>query len=223
MAGMGKPGEALPENGGGFINIEYADDVWIEARNQDGVAEQKKEDEKFIFLPVREGGRDRKRISMVASKYLKKCYEILTSPENLNKSAAVLLRRNYFEGMSLREFEGALRGLISNDYSRTKDETAVQVRTVHKYKGLERDLIIILDINVSFPLLHPDNNLFRIFGRIQEDEFMEEKRLFYVAVTRVRQSLYIVTEREHESVFISRINQAGLKSRRVEISDPLPF
>jgi hypothetical protein len=82
MKGLGKPGESLPENNQGNVNIEYVNDVWVEMRNNDGAAIQKKEDERFLISEVSTNGKEKKFNKIIESKYLKKCYQIITSPEN---------------------------------------------------------------------------------------------------------------------------------------------
>jgi DNA helicase-4 len=50
-----------------------------------------------------------------------------------------------------------------------------------------------------------DNVLFTIFGRNEADIIDEERRLFYVALTRAKEKLYILTERDRESPFLDRL------------------
>lgn len=77
------------------------------------------------------------------------------------------------------------------------------VGTIHSFQGLEADIVIILQAcNGIFPLIHPDNHLFEIFGHKIKDAFDEERRLFYVALTRAKEKLYILTERDSESDFL---------------------
>ena len=82
--------------------------------------------------------------------------------------------------------------------------TEIDVKETLK-KKLDVDFqryIILGACNGSFPLLHPDNALFEIFGKTIQDAFEEERRLFYVAMTRAKSSLYILTEKGRESVLL---------------------
>jgi len=208
MQGYGRPGEHLPQNNGGDVHIEYMDDVWIELRNNEAVTNQKTDDERFLITDVAANGMDKKSNRIVASKYLKKCYQIITSPENQGNSIAILSRTNWIDGVRLNDFKNKLVASFTptdlEAWENPKDK--IDVQTAHKYKGLEADLVIILGAcNGAFPLLHPDNALFEIFGKTLMDAFEEERRLFYVALTRAKSSLYILTEQGRESVFLKRL------------------
>ncbi|MEA3315271.1 MAG: UvrD-helicase domain-containing protein, partial [Campylobacterota bacterium] len=66
----------------------------------------------------------------------------------------------------------------------------IKYETVHKSKGLQWDIVIIFDSS-KFDASHPDNKLSSIFGRTDKDFVADEKRLFYVAVTRAKEKLFI--------------------------------
>ncbi len=146
---------------------------------------------------------------VIASKYLKRCYEIITDSENSGKSVAILNRTGWIDGIRLSDFKSRLKSCLPLNDIRKVGETdhKIDVQTAHKYKGLEADLVIILNVtNGSFPLLHPDNCLFEIFGKTISDAFDEEQRLFYVALTRAKSDVYILTEKNRESVFLDRLS-----------------
>ncbi len=208
MQGRGRLGEHLPQNSGGHVQIRYMDDAWIELRNNDASFNQKMDDERFLITEAATNGNDKKYSRIVASKYLKNCYQIITSPETQGKSVAILARTNRIDGVRLNEFKNWLiASLTPTDLKAMQDpKNKIHVQTAHKYKGLEADLVIILGAcNGAFPLLHPDNALFEIFGKTLLDAFDEERRLFYVALTRAKSSLYILTERDRESVFLEQL------------------
>lgn len=208
MQGLGKPGEYLSQNSAGEVYIEYTDAVWIELRNNDSATDQKADDERFLITEDVANGKEKKYNRIVASKYLKKCYDIITSSENRGKSIAILSRTNWIDSVRLTDFKKRLLTCFTPaDLEALGDPKAkIDVQTAHKSKGLEADLVIILEAcNGSFPLLHPDNALFEIFGKTLQDAFEEERRLFYVALTRAKSSLYILTEKGRESVFLKHL------------------
>ncbi len=82
----------------------------------------------------------------------------------------------------------------------------VSISTAHKYKGLEKDVVIILDaIDSSYPLIHPDWFFTRILGTNINSIVEEERRLFYVALTRAKESLFIITDTKKKSDFLKSI------------------
>lgn len=63
--------------------------------------------------------------------------------------------------------------------------------TIHKSKGLERDIVIILVDNNSYPLYHPTSEMIQALFGLKWKE--EERNLFYVALTRAKKKVYFVT------------------------------
>ena len=90
---------------------------------------------------------------------------------------------------------------------------SVEMKTVHKAKGKEADYVIILGVinDVSgFPPDRGDRDIMVVARRKarSKDEVMEEeRRLWYVAVTRARKRLYILTESGRESPFLVEIKE----------------
>ncbi|MDR0740602.1 MAG: ATP-dependent helicase [Puniceicoccales bacterium] len=74
--------------------------------------------------------------------------------------------------------------LLQSEYNEesTSDVESICLSTVHQAKGLEFAVVFILSLNEnSFPLRRT----------IEEGDVNEERRLFYVAVTRARKELYL--------------------------------
>ncbi|KAL9335522.1 hypothetical protein Peur_072703 [Populus x canadensis] len=71
---------------------------------------------------------------------------------------------------------------------RHNNENSVTLTTIHQSKGLEWDTVFIVKANESeIPLLHEFNGSAKENGNAIE----EERRLFYVAMTRARKKLFI--------------------------------
>jgi DNA helicase-4 len=78
--------------------------------------------------------------------------------------------------------------------------------TVHSYKGAEADVVILLDANADqYPLIHPTWVFSRILGDTLDSIVEESRRLFYVALTRAIQSLFIVVDGDRCSEFVEQI------------------
>ena len=59
----------------------------------------------------------------------------------------------------------------------------------------------------DFPLIHPDHVLWDLFGEGVEQIFDEERRLFYVAVTRAKEQLYCLVEGDSVSPFAKGLHR----------------
>lgn len=82
----------------------------------------------------------------------------------------------------------------------------IDITNVHKYKGLENESVIILDGNEkSYPLIHNDWKYMKFFGDTIEKIIRDERNLFYVAITRAINSLYIITEKNNTTKFLDSV------------------
>lgn len=89
-----------------------------------------------------------------------------------------------------------------------EEHECVRVSTTHRYKGLEESAVIVLDaVERSYPLIHPTRMFLRVFGDSIDRIEDEERRLFYVAVTRAKDSLALVTETLTESQYLGDIRR----------------
>ena len=80
-------------------------------------------------------------------------------------------------------------------------------KTIHKAKGLESDNVILINLNNSkygFPN-KIDNNIQRFI--LPKDKYLyeEERRLFYVALTRTRNNIYLLVDKENPSIFVKEL------------------
>lgn len=88
------------------------------------------------------------------------------------------------------------------------DRRRVTISTAHGYKGLESDAVIVIDaVDSSYPLIHPSWVFLRLFGDSVAQIEGEERRLFYVALTRARQSLLLVNEKSKVSPFLRDVQK----------------
>jgi len=103
------------------------------------------------------------------------------------------------------DHNGNISKIIHPKYQNLK----IDFHTVHKAKGLEADYIIILNGTsgkYGFPSEISDDPMLN-FLLSKSDQFPngEERRLFYVALTRARKHVYILTNKENRSKFIDEI------------------
>ena len=81
--------------------------------------------------------------------------------------------------------------------------------TVHASKGLEEDYVIIInadDNRIGFPNKMEDDVLLDlVLSHNSKYEYAEERRLWYVALTRTRNYTFIIANSENPSIFLNEI------------------
>lgn len=85
----------------------------------------------------------------------------------------------------------------------------VQGKTIHASKGLEAKVVFIIGLtegNGGFPDIWLEDRIFQVIKKANHDLLMEEeRRLFYVAITRAKDKLFLITEKGNESSFLKEI------------------
>lgn len=81
--------------------------------------------------------------------------------------------------------------------------------TMHKSKGLESDNTIIINLEDSYSSIPSKikENEFLNYVKPQTDKFKyaEERRLFYVALTRCKNNNYLIVKKDNPSVFVKEL------------------
>jgi DNA helicase IV len=89
------------------------------------------------------------------------------------------------------------------------DNLKVQSKTIHAAKGLEAKVVFIIGLtegNGGFPDIWLEDRIFQVIKKANHDLLMEEeRRLFYVAITRAKDKLFLITEKGNESSFLKEI------------------
>ena len=101
----------------------------------------------------------------------------------------------------------------------------LEFSTVHRAKGREADYVVVLDLKDGydgFPSKITDDPVLQmvlppVSG--QPYPFSEERRLFYVAVTRSRRGTYLVSDFRYPSGFVDELQKLD---GRIEVLGPLP-
>lgn len=85
--------------------------------------------------------------------------------------------------------------------------------TVHRSKGLEADIVIVLNCNAGkfgFPSeMSDDPVLSLVLSDADQFENGEERRLFYVALTRAKERVILVADHAHKSKFITELEASN--------------
>lgn len=89
--------------------------------------------------------------------------------------------------------------------SKSLSENNLKLSTIHSSKGLEYDTVFVIDlIKNEFPIILDEENYF--------ERLEEERRIFYVGLTRAKDSLYILTlkNRNNKKVYPSKFYTISL-------------
>jgi len=208
MDGRGSPAR-ISRDALGRIETKYPGDVWMEFRQGDQFKQDRESD--ALYLPPRPDGRSPTEAGLRQARVLKLCTKIIL--EDPTQKTLLLARTGNVYGMELTDLRERLIRILSNRLEAKPEslEKNIAVMTVHGSKGQEAHRVIILDATQrQFPKIHPDNLLFELFGVTPHLVLEEEKRLFYVAMTRAEHCMYILTEKGDESPYIDVINNQSL-------------
>ena len=112
---------------------------------------------------------------------------------DVNRQASVLVLSRYRQRLSSVQLNG--RTLARS--------------TVHAAKGREADYVVVLDLTGErrgFPSQMEDDPLLDLVAPPAEPfEFAEERRLFYVALTRARHGVYLLADPLRPSPFVTEL------------------
>ncbi len=90
-----------------------------------------------------------------------------------------------------------------------RNDLDITFLTVHASKGLESDLVIILNMAndvLGFPSKLEDDPILKYVNPNQDFyPYEEERRLFYVALTRTKNVVYLMTPKKNPSFFIQEL------------------
>ena len=203
MAGRGQSAKSSRASLG-MIRTQNLGDIWLEFR--DGDQYQVERDRDRLFLPKREDNRGPSPSMLRLAQALKYCVErFLEVP---NEKTMILARGGFVYGVELSEFRDRLIVALCKLSKATTEslEGQISTMTAHGSKGQESHTVIILDATQrQFPKVHPDNLLFVPFGVTPRAVLDEERRLFYVAMTRAEHRLFVLTDKGAESPYLSAL------------------
>ncbi len=137
-------------------------------------------------------------------------YRLVTKIYNETNKNILILGRNNFD----------INMVIDNKYFKYENKTIICIKnkeiklkylTVHKSKGLEEDNVIMINLRddvLGFPCKIKDDKILR-YVSINNEKYLygEERRLFYVGLTRTKNKVYLFTPVNNESIFIKELKK----------------
>ncbi len=91
----------------------------------------------------------------------------------------------------------------------------IRYLTVHKAKGLEEECVIIINLVngiLGFPNQIEDSEIIHSLNDNKISYIEEERRLFYVALTRTKSVVYLIVPVRNRSIFINEIIHSNKKN-----------
>lgn len=140
--------------------------------------------------------------------------EIISLPKN---SSIFFIGRYNWDRKILSELDGRLS--LKYHTAEQKSEIIIAGRpdlratfyTAHKSKGLQADYVFLINVKsdiFGFPSLITSSKLIEaLLEKGDEYPFSEERRLFYVAITRARKKMYLLNIKSRVSPFVQELEE----------------
>ena len=162
-----------------------------------------------------------------SSKHLEKPL-VIVKTNNYPQTLKYLLRKASYpqskEIMVLGRNNKDILRYIDKDFTNDNDKytyksITFRYLTIHKSKGLESDIVIIINLEDSLlglPTKIKDEEILKYVNNTKDYyPYEEERRLFYVALTRTKSYCYLIVPYYNESIFVKELIQ-NKKNIRVE-------
>ena len=230
MKGEGSPSKPLETKQGGRVTLNYIENYWInESKREDKLFTFGKDSSfsqarylKACFEVIKDFVL---RMPHMIDKYNadgnSAPFAIIMARVNFTEPEKSDDRKKRLDKPALSFKDMLIRALMESEelrhcnFSQNFLENQIVTDTAHSQKGLEAPLVIILRATEeNFPLIHPNTPLLSLFEDSSEENktqaayrnaLEEEKRLFYVALTRAEEELCILTEKGNESRFLQEL------------------
>lgn len=174
--------------------------------NQKRISKYKENKTELSFIPFDRGDKN--------SKYLEAIKSIIS---NIPASESIMLLGRYNYEVNVFPRYCIEKGHNSKRSTITFAGRTMNFMSVHAAKGLEADHVIILNCSQDgggFPSrISDDPILGYVLSEIDTFEYSEERRLFYVAMTRAKKHTYIMYNENMPSVFVTEMLNQSTKDQ----------
>ena len=148
---------------------------------------------------------------MISNKSIKKPIKIIYYKKNqVIKLKKILDNENKYLILSRNNYDINLlidKDIVIEEDSIIYNNKKYEYKSIHKSKGLEEDNVIILNMSNDYNGF-PSKKVDEVSKLLQKKErylYEEERRLFYVALTRTRNYVYLLVDKEKPSIFIKEL------------------
>lgn len=139
---------------------------------------------------------------------------------------------NNHEVMILARYNLHLKTLkkLLDEHNIEKFGIDISYNTFHTAKGLEFQNVIILDVNggifyedYGIPYVNHGNEFLSIERLLGFNQLEEERRLFYVGLTRTKNKVYLCSDKEFISPFIEELDKNCIREKEFVINETNPI
>lgn len=114
----------------------------------------------------------------------------------------------------------------TNIVYKQRPDLCISFMTIHSSKGLQADYVFLLNnkgFGMGFPSHISDAPILRaLLDNCDHYPYAEERRLFYVAITRAKRKVFLVTLYKNRSIFVNELDTIyGEAMRREQYSCPI--
>lgn len=150
-----------------------------------------------LYKKLRSSKRLDKPIKIMYGDNLKKLISII----KLKYKNILILGRNNFD--INKYFKINSEGIIDDN------DANIKYLTIHASKGLEEDVVIIINLKndtLGMPSKIKDDKILKYVSTgVDKYPYEEERRLFYVALTRTKNEVYLLVDRKNPSIFVREL------------------
>ncbi|MGE0206282.1 MAG: ATP-dependent helicase [Candidatus Babeliales bacterium] len=189
-----------------FMTFADCIDSLIKAGHVTGIKQKALESFKNLFIPYTLSDSPKKTIEELLNKiayfsYLKDSFEAQEAEAKIENVKELIRATAFFEQNGLTTIKAFLDEVAlmqEKALQHEEEKNTVKLMTLHAAKGLEFDTVVLAGM---------EETLFPSSRSIQQPEALEEeRRLFYVGITRARERLLLTTAR-HRYTFGSMTDQ----------------
>lgn len=134
--------------------------------------------------------------------------------ENLardNARQSILILGRYQHDIDRLNQNNLLRRVSKNHFCyKHYVKMSIHFLTIHSAKGLGYDQVILINLEngtYGFPSCVKNHKLLKVLEFSKENQIFEERRLFYVALTRTKNRVYLCIPYFHKSKFITELKR----------------